>query len=116
MLVFYFLDPVFGNSLAGFHVNIEGQQGDGVQPGFGLQIFMKFFLSLHEGKNMLTENEREKGSLPSCSVCIINMWFDKNENLKNYKIERPCFDDVVLYYHEDNIFKRGNLSRVICND
>ena len=57
-----------------------------------------------------------KGSLPSCSVCIINMWFDKNENLKNYKIERPCFDDVVLYYHEDKIFKRGNLSRVICND
>ena len=67
-------------------------------------------------KNMLTENKREKGSLPSCFVCIINMWFDKNENLKNYKIERPCFDDVVLYYHEDKIFKRGNLSRVICND
>lgn len=67
-------------------------------------------------KNMLTENERKKMSLPSCSVCIINMWFDKNEKLKTYKIEKPCFDDVVLYYHEDNIFKRGNLSRVICND
>ena len=57
-------------------------------------------------KNMLTENERKKMSLPSCSVCIINMWFDKNEKLKTYKIEKPCFDDVVLYYHEDNIFKR----------
>lgn len=67
-------------------------------------------------KNMLTENKRKKRSLPSCSVCIINMLFDKYERLKNYKIERPCFDDVVLYYHEDNIFKRGNLSRVICND
>ena len=64
-------------------------------------------------KNMLTENDRKKRSLPSCSVCIINMWFDKNEKLKNYKIERPCFDDVVLYYHEDNIFKRGNLLRYL---
>ena len=64
-------------------------------------------------KNMLTENKMEKSSLPSCSVCIINMWFDKNEKLKNYKIERPCFDDVLLYYHEDNIFKRGKLLRYL---
>lgn len=78
------------------------------------RINMVETLLIQAYKNMLTENKSKKCSLPSCSVCIINMWFDKNERLKNYKIDRPCFDDVILYYHEDKIFKRGNLSRVIC--
>ena len=64
----------------------------------------------------LTENKRKKVCLPSESVCLINLWFDKNERLKVYNIDRPCFDDVVLYYGEEQMFKRGNLSRVINND
>ena len=36
--------------------------------------------------------------------------------LKVYNIDRPCLDDVVLYYGEEQMFKRGNLSRVINND
>ena len=53
--------------------------------------------------------------LPPSSVCIINMWFDKYERLKIYNIDRPCFDDVILYYQEANVnvFKRGKLSRII---
>ena len=80
------------------------------------RIEMVETLLIQAYKNLLTENDRKKRTLPSCSACIINMWFDRNERMKIYNIDRPCFDDMVLYYHEDNIFKRGNLSRVICND
>lgn len=59
----------------------------------------------------LTENKKKKVCLPRESVCLINLWFDKEERLKVYNIDRPCFDDVVLYYSEERIFKRGNLSR-----
>lgn len=58
----------------------------------------------------LTENTMKTKSAPPCSVCLINMWFDQNEEMRNYRIARP-FDDVIIYYHKDNIFKHGNLSR-----
>ena len=58
----------------------------------------------------LTENSMKTKSGPPCSVCLINMWFDQNEEMKTYRIARP-FDDVIIYYHKDNIFKHGNLSR-----
>ena len=45
----------------------------------------------------LTENKRKKVGLPRESVCLINLWFDKNERLKVYNIDRPCFDDVVMF-------------------
>lgn len=61
-------------------------------------------------EEFMTENRMKTKSLPPCSVCLINMWFDKNENMKLYKIERP-FDDVIVYYKESDIFKRGNLTR-----
>lgn len=58
----------------------------------------------------LTENSMKTRSNPPCSVCLINMWFDQNETMKTYRIARP-FDDVIIYYHQDNIFKHGNLAR-----
>lgn len=67
-------------------------------------------------RDELTENDRKKVYLPKESVCLINLWFDQDERLKVYNIDRPCFDDVVLYYSEEQMFKRGNLSRVISND
>lgn len=32
--------------------------------------------------------------------------------MQTYRVEKNCFDDVILYYHEKDLFKRGNLSRV----
>lgn len=58
----------------------------------------------------LTENSMKTRSNPPCSVCLINMWFDQNETMKTYRIARP-FDDVIIYYHQGNIFKHGNLAR-----
>ena len=55
-------------------------------------------------KDLLTENEKKKKSLPSESVCIINMWFDKKDP--------EIFSDVLVYYHEDNIFMKGKLSKM----
>ena len=64
-------------------------------------------------KDLLTENEKKKKSLPSESVCIINMWFDKNDHLKKYAKKTPeIFSDVLVYYHEENIFMKGNLSKM----
>lgn len=61
---------------------------------------------------MLTENKDKKQKEIDSSICVINMWFNKNDEMQTYRVERPCFDDVILYYHEKDLFKRGNLSRV----
>ena len=61
---------------------------------------------------MLTENKGKKQKEIDSSICVINMWFNKNEEMQTYRVERPCFDDVILYYYEKDLFKRGNLSRV----
>ena len=58
----------------------------------------------------MTENTMKMKSLPSCSVCVINMWFDLDNKLKKCKVDRP-FDDVIMYYNEEQIFKRGNLAK-----
>ena len=64
-------------------------------------------------KDLLTENEKKKKSLPSESVCIINLWFDKKDHLKKYAKKTPeIFSDVLVYYHEDNIFMKGKLSKM----
>ena len=64
-------------------------------------------------KDLLTENEKKKKSLPSESVCIINMWFYKKDHLKKYAKNTPeIFSDVLVYYHEDNIFMKGKLSKM----
>lgn len=64
-------------------------------------------------KDFLTENDKKTKSLPTESVCIINMWFDKNDNLKRYAKPAPdIFSDVLVYYQEDNIFLKGNLSKL----
>ena len=49
------------------------------------------------------------------NTLLLNCMFASGQ-LKVYNIDRPCFDDVVLYYGEEQMFKRGNLSRVINND
>ena len=46
-------------------------------------------------KDLLTENEKKKKSLPS-------------ESVKTPEI----FSDVLVYYHEDNIFMKGKLSKM----
>lgn len=58
----------------------------------------------------MTENTMKTKSLPPCSVCVINMWFDLDNKLKKCKVDRP-FDDVIMYYNEEQIFKRGNLTK-----
>lgn len=64
-------------------------------------------------KDLLTENEKKKKSLPPESVCIINMWYDEKDNLMKYVKKTPdIFSDVLLYYHEENIFMKGNLSKM----
>lgn len=64
-------------------------------------------------KDLLTENEKKKKSLPSESVCIINMWFDKKDHFRKYAKKTPdIFSDVLVYYHEENIFMKGNLSKM----
>ena len=67
-------------------------------------------------RNMLTVNTRKKQMKISSSVCVINMWFNQNDEMQTYRVERPCFDDVILYYHEKNLFKHGNLSRIRYDD
>ena len=68
-------------------------------------------------KDMLSDNTKKKKSLPNDSVCIINMWFDVNEQLKTYGKTRPyCMDDVLMYYKEKQIFMRGNLSKLKVSD
>ena len=49
------------------------------------------------------------------NTLLFNCMFASGQ-LKVYNIDRPCFDDVVLYYGEEQMFKRGNLSRVINNN
>jgi hypothetical protein len=41
------------------------------------------------------------------------LWFDKKDHLKKYAKKTPeIFSDVLVYYHEDNIFMKGKLSKM----
>lgn len=61
----------------------------------------------------LNLNTQKKKSLPKDSICVVNMWFDSNDKIKRYNIEKPdCFDDVLIFYGEEEIFYRGSLHKM----
>ena len=54
--------------------------------------------------------------MPKDSVCIINSYYDINENMAKKKSHKPeTFDDVLVYYGEVNKFMHGNLTKMWCN-
>ncbi|MEE1288444.1 MAG: hypothetical protein UHK44_07590 [Bacteroidaceae bacterium] len=64
-------------------------------------------------KDGLTENSKKRKSLPAESICIINMWFDNNEQLQTYaRTKSDIFNDVLVYYEEKNLFFKGDLSKM----
>lgn len=62
-------------------------------------------------KDFLTENTRKKDAFPRESICIINLWYKKDETRwKNKKGEIRIFDDVIVYESETRVYSKGNLS------
>ncbi len=61
----------------------------------------------------LSENIKKKEAHLPESICIINLWYKKDES--RWGIKKPeikVFDDVIVYEHETGIFSKGNLSRL----
>lgn len=64
-------------------------------------------------KDALTENTKKKKSLPQESICIINMWFNHNDQLQVYaKSKSDIFNDVLIFYDEKRLFLKGDLSKL----
>lgn len=91
------------------HIWIGSIAGEKQQKPANIDVIETLLIRAYTDE-FLTENSMKTRSNPPCSVCLINMWFDQNETMKTYRIARP-FDDVIIYYHQDNIFKHGNLAR-----
>ena len=61
----------------------------------------------------LTENTKKKGSIPSSSVCVINSYYNTNDEPRSRKSEKQMrFDSVLIYLEESDSFMHGNLSKM----
>ena len=61
-------------------------------------------------KDIVSENDRKKKSLPAENVTVINYWYDEGNHLKHRKKNETCgFHDVICYVEKE--FHKGNLSR-----
>jgi hypothetical protein len=59
----------------------------------------------------LNINTKKKSMLPKESVCVINMYYNTNDEPIYTKTGKPRdFDDVIIYMEEIQSFKHGNLS------
>lgn len=55
----------------------------------------------------------KKESIPSSSVCVINSYYNTNDEPILRKSEKPMvFDDVLIYLEESDSFMHGNLSKM----
>ena len=62
----------------------------------------------------LTENTRKVNSRLPESICIINLWYKRDESRwAKKKTEIKLFDDVLTYEKESDTYSIGNLSRMI---
>lgn len=61
----------------------------------------------------LTENDKKKKSLPYESVCVINLWYNRNEFVRRNRRSTISFmDDVIVFDKENNRLLHGRLSEI----
>lgn len=70
-----------------------------------------FLLSYRKG--WFTENEKKVKASPKESICIINLWYKRNEERWQRKKKEISFiDDVLIYDRESGRILTGNLRRM----
>jgi len=81
------------------------------QTAGNIDIVETLFIKAYEKD--LDLNTKKKKSLPSESVCVLNMFYGRNEKLTQGKCDKPAFmDHVLVYLSEAKSFLHGGLSKM----
>ena len=79
---------------------------------YNIEDVETLFLSSYR-KGWFTENEKKVKASPKESICIINLWYKRNEERWQRKKKEISFiDDVLIYDRESGRILTGNLRRM----
>lgn len=105
------LSPFIKNGAKELRIWIGSFANPRDQKDINIDIVETLFIKAYHER--LTENEKKKGALPKSSVCVINSYYNTNEEKIRNKCDKPMsFDDVLIYLDESNCFMHGNLAKM----